>query len=437
MLISAPILYAPSLPPPARAALPHVLDVTIFHTPSGGGVRTYLDAKARWMAARGVPHTLVLPAAGDSIEVEGTQRIYRLKSPPVPGTPGYRFLVSPQGLERIIQSERPDIIELGSPFLVPFLVRWATRDGPRPPLVGFYHSDLLRTYALPSVEWMGPRGREMGALAARRYIRAVYGRCDVTVAASPTVARELESMGIPDVRLVPLGVDLALFHPLRRTGELHARLGIEKGVPLGIFCGRFCREKRLDVVLQAQALLPPSVRPHLVLVGKGQLAEALEKLAAGNPHLTVLPFEPDRVRLAGMMADADFYLAPGPGETFGLAIAEAMAAGLPVLGVDSGAVPDRIGGEEAGELYPDGDVAGCVAALRRLLGRLGPELRDGARGRAERHWAWDRTFATLTALYDELLHRRRGGVRPPLPPDDPRPLLGSDAPGPRRGPPPD
>lgn len=399
MLTTTPILYASGSTGRRAQGTLRVLDITMFYAQASGGVRTYLEAKGRALARRGVSHALVVPDRRDSISLEGATRVYRLRSPLVPTTPGYRLLVSPQAVERILHEERPDVVELGSPFLVPFLVRWATRGRVRPAVVGFYHSDLVRTYAIPYLGRLGSRMEALGVAAARRYVRSVYGRCDATVAASTSVARELRELGVPAVHQIPLGVDLELFAPGRRTGALREREGIAPGRPLGIFAGRMCPEKRLDVVLDAHARLPPGERPHLVLVGMGQQQEAIASRAARNGDLTILPYQHDRLRLAELLADADFYLAAGPGETFGLAVAEAMAAGLGVLGVDSGAVPDRIAGSGAGELYRNGDVADCARAMAALAGQVGPGLRHRARAHAVASFGWERTFDLLLDLY--------------------------------------
>jgi len=424
MLLTAPTLGPGTAREHTTPDSLRLLDITIFYAEASGGVRTYLDAKAHALSHLGVSHALVIPGGEDAISTQGGTRVYRLRSPAIPTTPGYRLLTSAQALERIIQEERPDLIELGSPFLVPLLVRWATRGGRRPPVVGFYHSDLVRTYAIPCFRRLGRRGEGLGVAAAQRYIRSVYGGCDATVAASPTVAEELRGMGVPRVHHIPLGVDLALFRPERRSGGLRERVGIPPGKPMGIFVGRMCEEKRLDVVLKAHSRLPATQRPHLVLVGTGQLRDSLEGMASTHPHLTVLPWEHDRERLAGLMADADFYLASGPGETFGLAVAEAMACGLGVLGVASGAVPDRVSGSTVGYLYQNGDVEECALRMEQVTREVGPSMRLRARAHATENFGWDRTFRLLLDLYGSLTGRptptpqpTRSALPPPPPPE--------------------
>ena len=102
---------------------------------------------------------------------------------------------------------------------------------------------------------------------------------------------------------------------------------------------------------------------------------------------------------------ADYYVAPGPGETFGLSIGEALACGLPVLCVGRGAGPDRIDGSGAGELYRHGDPADVARGLKAMNRHLTPEARARARAHAENTLDWSVTFDRLLALYGRLASR--------------------------------
>jgi len=390
--------------PPTQRTL-HVLDVTKFYAPGGGGVRTYLDAKVAHFRERSVHHVMVIPGPQPDRCRRGHTTVYRVPGLPIPFTPGYRFLLSAGALRRIIHAERPDVIEVGSPFFVPLVTRLATR-GWRIPTVGFYHADLIRTYVDPYVGGLGPGLQDRIRILALRYVRQVYSRFDATVAASPSVARELTGLGLENVHTVPLGVDLEVFHPRHRTPELRRSLGTPPDVPVALFAGRLCPEKGLGTVIEAHGRMSPGNRPHLLFVGEGPSAARLSDVARERQDLTVRPFVSDKGELARIFASADLYLAAGPGETFGLAVAEAMASGLPVVGVDSGAVPDRLAGSEAGEVYERGNAGSAAAAIRRMTTRLGPDLRIAARRHAVRAFGWHRTFETLLALYADLCRTR-------------------------------
>jgi glycosyltransferase involved in cell wall biosynthesis len=118
----------------------------------------------------------------------------------------------------------------------------------------------------------------------------------------------------------------------------------------------------------------------------------------------VLPFEPDRAELATLLASADIYLTAAAHETFGLAVLEAQASGLPVIGVRAGAMVERVGAELGilGEPGSAGDLARNVALLAangmRAKGRA-------ARAHVERLYSWDATFGRLIARYEDLVRR--------------------------------
>lgn len=386
----------------------HVLDVTDFYSESAsGGVKTYLEAKARGLAALGVKHTVVVPGAASGTTSMGPSALHTIAARPLPIAPAYRAWLSGASLRAVVERERPDVVEVGSPFLVPRLLR-RTLERMGVPTVGFYHADVVRTFAEPYVpsSCAAPL-RVVARCAARHFVRRVYRGFDVTVSASPSVAEELVSLGVPRVHYVSLGVDLDLFRPRRSEDSAwRSAWGVEdQARQVGLYVGRFCAEKRLDVVLDGHARLPAATRPTLVLVGGGPLEASLLERARRQDGLRILPYESDRDRLARMYAAADFYLAAGPGETFGLSIGEALASGLPVLCVGRGAGPDRLEGSDCGEIYAHGRPASAAEAMARLVARLGPELRASARSHAERTLSWNHTFRRLTELYLSLASR--------------------------------
>jgi hypothetical protein len=82
-----------------------------------------------------------------------------LRGPRIPFAPGYRFLLATEAISRILEVEKPDVIEVGSPFLVPKVLEWA-QPSKRIPTVGFYH---MPTSSGPTSSRMRPRGRRASA----------------------------------------------------------------------------------------------------------------------------------------------------------------------------------------------------------------------------------------------------------------------------------
>jgi len=177
-------------------------------------------------------------------------------------------------------------------------------------------------------------------------------------------AAEFERLGVPNLRHVPLGVDLELFNPRRRCPVLRQRYAAP-GEVLIVHCGRLSVEKRPDRSIDALDRLRAAGLPAvLVVAGDGPLRARLERQAAGAAlpvHFT--GFIPGRTAVAALLATADVMLAPGPVETFGLAALEALACGTPVVVSGSGALPEVIGG--AGVTVTGEDFAGGVVSVLR------------------------------------------------------------------------
>jgi glycosyltransferase involved in cell wall biosynthesis len=176
-------------------------------------------------------------------------------------------------------------------------------------------------------------------------VRALYLASErlgnATVAVSPAVADRLRRWGVPSPRIevVPNGIDVTRFRfdPSRRH-HTRRRLGLPEDAYVVGGIGRLCAGKRFDVLIQAMAHLPDD--HWLLLVGGGPEESVLRRTAheAGvadrvlftgeRPYLPDDSPGPDLPSLAFAM---DLLASPSPEESFGLAVVEALASGLPVL----------------------------------------------------------------------------------------------------------
>ncbi len=390
-----------TLPPRLRTdASLGVLDITEFFGETSGGVRTYLFEKARYVEARPeLRHVVVVPGRRDAITETTGVRCYRLRGPRVPTQAPYRFMLATRSSRRIVEHERPDVIEVGSIGLAPWVVQHAARRD-AVPLVGFYHSHLPRQIAPLGVQ-RRPH-RRVAESMAWRYLRALDRHFATTIVATDYVARELAAAGIERTTRVPLGVDLALFHPRRReTAAITRRMaGLSPG-PLVVYVGRLAREKDLETLIDGWRLAEPRMDAELVIVGNGPRAAALQARAAGL-RVRFVPYVGNRVRLAQLIAAADLCVAPSPVETFGLSAIEAMASGVPVLAAHCGGVAELVDRSRAGAHFASGSPGSLAEALGTLLRTDLQTL--GARGRAyaEREHDWNRVLGQLFAVYRSL-----------------------------------
>lgn len=381
-----------------------MLDITKYFGTTSGGIKTYLLEKARYVGPRPtLRQVMVLPGAADDVATDDGSRTYRLRGPRIPAHEPYRFLFATRSLRRILEHESPDLIEVGSPFLVPWLTKLANRRL-QAPMVWYYHSHLPRL-AMPDPA-AGSFAQHATSRLLSRYVRLLGDQFPAVFCASRFSASALAAEGVARVVRVPLGVDVHHFTPARR-GHLRTtrqQAGLWSG-PVALFAGRFATEKRLEVILEAWPEVERRTGCRLALLGGGPAAESLRRHRHAK-RVTWLPWEGDRDRFADLLAAVDVYVAPGPAETFGLSALEAMASGLPVLAVDSGAVSELVVRGDAGLLYADGSVESAVESATRLL--QGNLAATGARARslAEREHAWDHVLGQLFARYADLVDGR-------------------------------
>ncbi len=391
-----------ALPPRLRPdASLSVLDITEWFGETSGGIRTYVLEKARYISARpALRHVIAVPGVRDMITDDDGVRMYRLRGPRIPTQRPYRFMLATRSVSRIVRHEEPTLIEVGSPFLVPWIVRHATRDL-QVPLVCYHHTNVASVIA-PQIGTPTVWGRAVHR-TVQRYVSRLNTLFPLTIVGSAYSARELAQDGITRVAQVPLGVDLDTFVPWRRanTAALRGRLGIPQGLVAG-YVGRFAREKALDVVLDAWPEVERTTGARLVIAGAGPM-EAIYRKHPYASRVCFLPFQQDRAAMADLLAALDVYVAPGPLETFGLAALEALASGTPVLTVNSGAVAEQIVASGAGRRYEPASVESVVVEAGRLFRDNLAALGIMGRTHAVTHHAWPRVLDRLFAVYRELL----------------------------------
>jgi alpha-1,6-mannosyltransferase len=403
-------------------------DITMAYNESSGGIKTYIDEKRRFLLSQSAhQHLLIVPGKDDRVEHQGRATVVHIASPLLPGQDNYRCFVWPRSIRRALHEHRPDVIELGSYYMEPwaaFAYRDELRKEGRDCLIGcYFHTDVAEAYVgapLRAVahEWFEDWSTSLAELAidfaelaeaqAEKYIGGVFERCDMAFAASPAQAARLSEYGVTKPNVVPLGVDLELFAPSRRSDRVRASYGAGPEKLVLMYAGRLSNEKRVSLLVEALLKLPADLQAVLWLVGHGPMHEDIEAMTALVPSLRLLPYETDRARFAAMLASADIYVTAGPHETFALSVIEAQASGLPAVGIDAGALRDRIP-PGTGYLGPVDDADAMAANIVRTAAERST-LGAQARRHVEQHFSWDNTFHTLLGLYSVELERRWGLV---------------------------
>jgi len=366
----------------------HLVDTTLFYSPTSGGVRRYLNAKHAWLATHTHwEHTIVVPGRRNRFERGG---LCTLSGFTVPGTFNYRLPLSVRRWKRVLDRLEPTLIEAGDAFHPGWCAASVARRRAIP-VVGFYHSNV------PQI--IGRRFRSIER-PVRRYLRSLYGRFDAVLAPSRVMCEYLGALGVHHTLHQPLGVDAEIFHPRRGTLDLRARLNLSPGTRLLAYAGRFAGEKNLPVLLEAFARLGDPY--HLLLIGGHRRARPAH-------NVTMVPYRRDSAELASWIASADALVHAGTRETFGLVVLEAMACGRPVIAARAGAFPELVD-ESVGMLAEPDSAEGMAAAVTALYERDVAAVGAAARAHVLKQFTWDRTFRQQIDTYAALIGARRPAV---------------------------
>lgn len=387
-----------------------ICDLTQFYSPASGGVKRYVGEKVRYICEHtaGDEHVLIVPGEADECTIAERSRTYFIASPLISRTSRYRVLLRLEAIERILEKERPDIIECGDPYQVAWK---AVHSGAALgiPVVGFYHSHFPEAYIRTVRKFFGATVTEFCMDLSRRYIRSLYNRFERTIVPSPALGALLGEWGVENVALSDLGVDATIFQPNAAPGENVRRdFGIPPGRTLLLYVGRLAQEKNTHTLFNAFRLLPAE-RFHLLVVGDGlQRAELHSLITSHHSQVTHLPYCADAPKLAALYRAADLFVHPGVQETFGLVTLEAQACGTPVAGI-RGSYMDRIVQTPQTHWARENTAVALAAAIvETCVMNPQPDRREIA-ARVGEKYSWNRTFTRLFSLYGEVIasHRPR------------------------------
>jgi glycosyltransferase involved in cell wall biosynthesis len=294
------------------------------------------------------------------------------------------------GLVDAIRVTRPDVIDLyEEPFSLVALQTALARDvlAPTAALVFYSAVNVAR-------DWRWPY---------RAIERVVLRRADGAYAPNRDVPRILRSKGFSSerpVEVIPLGVDVERF----ATAEPMDLAGI--GRPRVGFVGRLEPVKGLGVLMDAFGRL--TTPAWLVVAGDGSQRRVL----AGDRVHVLAPIAYER--LPAFLKSLDLLVLPSVTilplhrEQFGRVLVEAMAAGVPVVGSSSGAIPEVIG--DAGLVVPEGDPVALARAIDAVLADadLRQRLIERGRRRAAACFDWSVVATQTVDLFHAAVAHRRG-----------------------------
>jgi phosphatidylinositol alpha-mannosyltransferase len=352
-----------------------------------GGVQSQVDGLSRALGALGAELTVIAPStsgrapAGAGYTFCGVGRSISVaangsRAPVAPG---------PLAMARTLQAlraARPDVVHLHEP-LTPGCCLAALLAGPRPIVATFHRAGTDAVYNLEG-----------------KVLRGLLRRLDSTVAVSEAAratASQVLGRALAAMPIIPNGVSIEAVDPPERPAG---------GEFVLVFVGRHEERKGLAVLLRALRQLPPGDgrRLRLRIVGDGPQNQSLRLEHADSPSIEWLGAVDDAARLDALKG-ADLFVAPSTGgESFGVVLLEAMAAGAPVLASD---LPGyRLAAGDAAAYFKAGDAADLAAAIAALVAEpvalraLAAAARDHVR-----QFSLDAIAAKYMELYGRLAAR--------------------------------
>jgi len=386
-----------------------ILMTTDTYFPRISGVASSIESFRAGLVRQGHEIDILLPAydgrkryAPDDDE----RALWRIPSWRIPLYPEERFMKfrALRSRRRDMSNAAYDLVHIQTPFIAHYHgVRLARHL--RIPVVLSYHTyfEAYVDHYYPKI----PGGLRRGSV--RRLSRRQCHGVDGVVVPSQAMAEILWGYGVNQpVRVIPTGVKLEHFAE-GKGAEFRKQYGITGQRPILLYAGRIAPEKNIPLLFNALPyILEQMPDVLLMLAGDGPARPMLEALVEEqglSNSVRFLGYLERKEALKDAYAAADLFVFPSQTETQGMVLIEALAAGLPVVGVPALGSADLLGlgkGTRSARNDPMDLASQCVALLRDygLRARLAAEARQLA---AE--WSEDRMAQNLSQFYTEIAGR--------------------------------
>ncbi|MBL7163280.1 MAG: glycosyltransferase [Anaerolineales bacterium] len=376
------------------------------YKPHISGVTNYITLNKRYLEEAG--HEVFVFTFGDEDYQDDEINVIRSPGVPLMDTGFYlNVRYSPQA-RKILSTM--NVVHVHHPFLSGSLSRlYCTRRGIPVLFTNHTRYDLYARAYLP----MLPHG--VSETFLKTYLPEFCQEVDYVIAPSPGMKKVLEQFGVDvPIEVVPNGVDIKPYQhvsdPIQRS-----ELGFSQDDILLVYSGRLGPEKNLPFLLRAvNGAVQAFDNIKLLIIGDGTERDNLEDRVHHMGieqaiHFTgMVPY----LQIPRYLAAADIFVTASVTEVHPLSVIEAMATGLPVLGILSPGVGDTIQDGDNGFLVKDEDLAAFTAKLIRLA--TDQELRRSMSAQARQNsqkYAIEGTTQKLLEIYERLAGDSRGRKR--------------------------
>jgi glycosyltransferase involved in cell wall biosynthesis len=376
------------------------------YKPHVSGVTNYISLNKLYLEKQG--HEVFVFTFGDEGYPDEESNVVRSPGLPLLDTGYYVSLRYSRQARKLLRTM--DVVHVHHPFLSGSLVISYCR-ARGIPIIFTNHTryDLYAQAYLPGVPEV------VGERALQTYLPTFCRSCDLVISPSPGMRKVLLRFGVDvPIEVVPNGVDLEPFRkPIQPMDR--SELGFRIDDVILVYTGRLGPEKNLPFLLRSFAGAHQAYdHVALLLIGDGKERDNLQDRVhhmgiASRVHFTgMLPYE----SVSRYLTMADAFVTASVTEVHPLSVIEAMAAGLPVLGIASPGVGDIVRDGDTGFIVPEEDLAGYTAKMVRLVvdHELRNKMSEQAR-QASETYAIERTTEIMLHHYHDIVRKSAGRKR--------------------------
>jgi 1,2-diacylglycerol 3-alpha-glucosyltransferase len=376
------------------------------YKPHVSGITNYISLNKKYLEMAG--HEVFVFTFGDEDYADNETNVIRSPGLPLVDTGYYLSLRHNQSAQKLLR--KMDVVHIHHPFLSGRLtLRYCKPRGI--PMVYTNHTryDLYAQAYLPALP------ESFGETFLKAYLPNFCQSVDLVVAPSPGMRNVLLKVGVEaPIEVIPNGVEIKPFkgkiEPVDRL-----KLGFGSDDFVLVYSGRLGPEKNLPFLLRSfNGAAQAFENLYLLMIGDGP---ERENLVDRVRHMGI----ENRVHFTGMveydqipryLAMADAFVTASVTEVHPLSVIEAMAAGLPVLGIESPGVGDTIEDGKTGFIVAEQDLAAFTAKMVRMVtdSDLRQKMSRQARETSE-IYAIERTTKILLEHYTRLVDRSVGRKR--------------------------
>lgn len=378
-----------------------------LYKPYISGVTIYVEINRKYLEDMG-HDVFIFTFSGDRDYIDDESNVYR--SPGLPISEGFALnFVHSREIKRVIQTM--DIVHVHHPFISGQLaLRYC-----KPLNIPVVFTNHTR-YDLYAQTYAPTFTKEISQTFIQTYLPRFCSRVDMVVSPSKGMADILRTLKIDvPITVVPNGVDIRKFRQALDPSK-REKLGFSQGDVLFIYAGRLAAEKNLPFVIKSFNAVAQSVdNAHLLIVGSGAVEDLLKEMAAqtlsaDRIHFTGrIPYD----ELPDYLSMCDVFVTASTSEVHPLSVIEAMATGLPVLGIDSPGIGDTVENGVTGLLSTNDPMIFTAKMMRLCLDRELREKMSLAAKEASDQYSIEHTGAIMLSHYERLVNQteaRRHGL---------------------------